>query len=83
MSQPCPPPERWKEHLDGTLSAAEQAVLNKHLDHCAVCRRTRRDGRGCREWLLALALWGEEPLEQHRHPEAGEINCTLGCQLAG
>src|SRR5437870_2515511 len=40
MSTPCPAPQRWQEHLDGSLPAPEQAELTAHLDRCAACRLT-------------------------------------------
>jgi hypothetical protein len=40
MSEPCPSPERWKEHLEGTLADTEQVLLTAHLDRCADCRKT-------------------------------------------
>src|SRR5437870_2225041 len=55
MSEPCPSPERWQEHLDGTLPPAEQAVLTEHLDHCVDCRKTLETLAGGSDSLLALA----------------------------
>src|SRR5262245_15631654 len=42
MSSPsaCPSPERWQQHLTGTLPAAEQAELTEHLGRCPVCQHT-------------------------------------------
>jgi WD40 repeat protein len=34
----CPPAERWRQHLAGTLAAAEQAELLAHLGTCPACR---------------------------------------------
>src|SRR5205814_2252158 len=61
MAQTCPPPERWKEHLDGSLSVEEQAVLTEHLDGCPPCRKT----------LETLAAGGDSLLDVAR--QAGEV----------
>jgi serine/threonine-protein kinase len=55
MSQPCPPRERWKEHLDGNLPAADEAVLTEHLDGCATCRKTLETLAGGSDSLLGVA----------------------------
>jgi serine/threonine protein kinase len=55
MSEPCPPLERWQEHLDGTLSVDEQAVLTEHLNGCADCRKTLETLAGGSDSLLDVA----------------------------
>src|SRR5581483_1467929 len=52
----CPPPERWRQHLDGTASPAEQAELTAHLDVCPACQKT----------LETLAASGDSLLRQAR-----------------
>jgi anti-sigma factor RsiW len=35
----CPPVERWRQHLDGSLPQAEQDRLNAHLGDCPACQQ--------------------------------------------
>src|SRR5437879_3897228 len=35
----CPAASRLQQLIEGTMSAAEQADLITHLDHCEACRR--------------------------------------------
>jgi uncharacterized protein (TIGR03067 family) len=60
MSETCPPQERWKQHLDGTLPAEQQALLTAHLDQCGDCRQT----------LEMLAVGGDSLLDVAR--QAGD-----------
>jgi serine/threonine protein kinase len=58
----CPPPERWRQHLDGTATPGEQAELTAHLDICAACRRTLDALAAGGDSLLGLARqMGDQP----------------------
>ena len=62
MAEPCPARDRWKEHLEGTLPADEQAALTEHLDGCAACRRTLETLAGS-DSLLDVARQAGEATE--------------------
>jgi serine/threonine protein kinase len=64
----CPPAERWKAHLDGTLPPPEQPALTAHLDECAACQKT----------LEQLAAGGDSLLDVARQvgSENGPASAT-------
>jgi hypothetical protein len=61
-AQTCPSPERWKEHLRGTLPAAEGEELAAHLDSCSACQRLLETLTTSGDSLLDVArAVGQEP----------------------
>jgi serine/threonine protein kinase len=61
-TQTCPSPERWKEHLRGTLPAAEGEELAAHLDACSACQRLLETLTTSGDSLLdAARAVGQEP----------------------
>jgi hypothetical protein len=49
---PCPPPERWRQLLQGIPPATEQDELIAHLDDCTVCRQLLEKLTGANPALL-------------------------------
>ncbi|HVJ69742.1 MAG TPA: zf-HC2 domain-containing protein, partial [Caulifigura sp.] len=49
LSPPPCDPRRASRFLDGSLSDAEQAAFETHLETCAVCRETLESGAGDRQ----------------------------------
>ncbi|MFO0965091.1 MAG: protein kinase [Gemmataceae bacterium] len=72
MAHSCPSAERWKEHLDGTLPAEEQALLAEHLEGCAACRKTLERLAGGGDSLLDVARHAGERTEEAT-PELDEV----------
>src|SRR5919201_4973103 len=55
VPSPCPPPERLRQLLTGSLPAAEQEELTAHLDDCPTCQRALEEQAGADPALLEAA----------------------------
>lgn len=90
MAESCPVPEQWQKHLQGSLSAAEHAVLVRHLDQCPTCQQTLEQlATGSGSWPGAAAAAGEtgthetalhQVLEQLKHQQHGPETCAAGAK---
>jgi hypothetical protein len=61
---PCPVPDDWQHHLDGTLPAARENEMTAHLSGCLTCQKTVETLAAGGDTLLNVAgQVGREPAD--------------------
>src|SRR2546428_2711633 len=84
MPSPCPTAVELRELLNGTLSPADSARMDRHLEECGVCRQQIDALAGGNEsWLQTKHAAGADPLdspplrEAMNHLKAGQHRGTV------